>query len=198
MSFLSRRCHATKLESSTRSSDCRLIRLQAGCACASPHPPWPNISPCHPSLLLLWCAPGPLFHQLPQLRAFLRELRPVIGSAGLTAALAAADELQALGQLLVAWGVPQEQLLLEPLLTPQAEYFSGPLFQVLLQSHTHHGDGVIHTSAVAAGGRYDALLRSLWSPAAAALMPAPGAGVYGHVCDGVGWGLLPVQPTREV
>lgn len=57
--------------------------------------------------------------------------------------------------------------------------FCPPLFvlQVLLQSHSHHhAYSVIHTSAVAAGGRYDALLRSLWSPAAATLMPAPGAG----------------------
>jgi histidyl-tRNA synthetase len=50
------------------------------------------------------------------------------------------------------------------------------VLQVLLQSHSHHGYNVIHTSAIAAGGRYDSLLRSLWSPAAAALMPAPGAG----------------------
>ena len=74
--------------------------------------------------------PGPLFVQLPQLKLFLRELRPLLGSAGLTAALTATEELQALAQLLVAWGVPPEQLLLEPLLTPQAEYHSGPLFQV--------------------------------------------------------------------
>jgi histidyl-tRNA synthetase len=46
--------------------------------------------------------------------------------------------------------------------------------QVLLQSTPTHS-GAMYTSAVAAGGRYDALLRSLWSPAAATLMPAPGA-----------------------
>jgi hypothetical protein len=85
------------------------------------------VSRCRQCMLQL---PGPLFAQLPQLRAFLRELRPLLGSSGLAAALAAADDLQALGQLLVAWGVPPEALLLEPLLTPQAEYFSGTLFQV--------------------------------------------------------------------
>jgi histidyl-tRNA synthetase len=46
--------------------------------------------------------------------------------------------------------------------------------QVLLQSpHSH--SGIILTSAVAAGGRYDGLLKSLWSPAASALMPPPAA-----------------------
>lgn len=35
--------------------------------------------------------------------------------------------------------------------------------------------GTMYTSAVAAGGRYDGLLKSLWSPAAATIMPAPGA-----------------------
>lgn len=73
---------------------------------------------------------GPLFSQLSSLRSFLRELRPLLGSAGTTAALTAVDELQALGQLLLDWGVARDQLLLEPLLTPQAEYFSGTLFQV--------------------------------------------------------------------
>jgi hypothetical protein len=75
------------------------------------------------------CA-GPLFSQLPALRAFIRELRPQLGSTGTTAALTACDELQALGQLLLDWGVGRDQLLLEPLLTPHAEYFSGALFQV--------------------------------------------------------------------
>lgn len=46
--------------------------------------------------------------------------------------------------------------------------------QVLLQSSPSKS-GAIHTLAVAAGGRYDGLLRSLWSPAAASLMPPPGA-----------------------
>lgn len=90
---------------------------------------------CSPTLklksqrLLLWPA-GPLFSQLPSLRAFLRELKPLLGSAGTAAALSAVDDLQALGQLLLDWGVHRDQLLLEPLLTPQAEYFSGTLFQV--------------------------------------------------------------------
>lgn len=76
-----------------------------------------------------------MFSQLASLRSFIRELRPLLGSASTTAALAAADELQALGQLLVAWGVHKEQLLLEPLLTPQAEHFSGVLFQVCVCVH---------------------------------------------------------------
>jgi hypothetical protein len=85
------------------------------------------VSRCRQCVLQL---PGPLFAQLPALRAFLRQLRPLLGGAGLSAALSAADELQVLAQLLVAWGLQPEALLLEPLLTPQAEYFSGSLFQV--------------------------------------------------------------------
>jgi hypothetical protein len=41
-----------------------------------------------------------------------------------------ADELAAVGQLLLAWGVSPEQLMLEPLLTPHTDHFGGPLFQV--------------------------------------------------------------------
>lgn len=52
---------------------------------------------------------------------------------------------------------------------------------VPVQSHAHHGYSVVQTSAVAAGGRYDALLRNLWSPAAAAVMPAPGVGKQGEL-----------------
>jgi hypothetical protein len=71
-----------------------------------------------------------LFSQLPVLRSFLRELKPQLGSAAVSAALAAAEELAELGKLLQAWGVAPGQLLLEPLLTPHSEHFSGVLFQV--------------------------------------------------------------------
>lgn len=64
------------------------------------------------------------------LRSFLHELRPQLGSGGLAAALSAVDELAALGQLLVDWGLAAEHILLEPLLTPPSEYFGGVLFQV--------------------------------------------------------------------
>jgi hypothetical protein len=73
---------------------------------------------------------GPLFSQLPVLRCFLRELKPQLGSAAVSAALAAAEELAELGKLLQAWGLAPGQLLLEPLLTPHSEHFSGVLFQV--------------------------------------------------------------------
>lgn len=73
---------------------------------------------------------GPLSSQLPLLRSFLRELKPQLGSAAVAAALAATEELAALGELLQAWGLAPGQLLLEPLLTPHSEHFSGVLFQV--------------------------------------------------------------------
>jgi hypothetical protein len=91
------------------------------------------VLPLPPRVPFLLARPaGPLFSHLPSLRAFLRELKPLLGSAGTAAALSAVDDLQALGQLLLDWGVHRDQLLLEPLLTPQAEYFSGTLFQVSL------------------------------------------------------------------
>lgn len=107
---------------------------------------------------------GPLFSQLSSLRSFLRELRPLLGSVGTTAALTAVDELQALGQLLVDWGVHREQLLLEPLLTPQAEYFSGTLFQASSNGW----------------GSSDALLRL--SPAAAMSQAASGTVLSTSIC----------------
>lgn len=66
------------------------------------------------------------------LRSFLHELRPQLGSAGLATASAAVDELAELGRLLVDWGLPPEQTVLEPLLTPSSEYLGGVLFQVSL------------------------------------------------------------------
>jgi hypothetical protein len=83
-----------------------------------------------PSYACLALLAGPLFSQLPVLRSFLRELKPQLGSAAVSAALAATEELAELGQLLKAWGLAPGQLLLEPLLTPHSEHFSGVLFQV--------------------------------------------------------------------
>lgn len=76
---------------------------------------------------------GPLFSQLSALRSFLRELKPQLGS--ISSVLAAVDELAELGRLLQAWGLAPEQIMLEPLLTPQAEHFGGTLFQVRWYKH---------------------------------------------------------------
>ncbi|KAI8469455.1 MAG: hypothetical protein J3K34DRAFT_459347 [Monoraphidium minutum] len=133
--------------------------------------------------------PGRLRDALPRLRSFLRDAAPPKGAAaaargsggggaaaaaargpGAAAWGAAADELAALGAHLAVWGLSDVQVLLDPLIAPLGDYFSGVLFQVHLVSLA---TGM--SSQVAAGGRYDALLRSLWSPAALALGPPPGA-----------------------
>ncbi|KAF8070961.1 GCN2 [Scenedesmus sp. PABB004] len=170
------------------------------------------VSRCRQCVLKL---PGPVASQLGALRAFLRELKPQLGSAGLAAALGAAEELGELARLLVAWGLAPDQLLLEPLLPPQSEHFGGAVFQARARSAAQRTSGVaarrrcacssrapdasvappraaprhvpqvllqsppsaagtVCTNAVAAGGRYDGLLRSLWSPAASAVLPPPG------------------------
>lgn len=74
--------------------------------------------------------------------------------------LACLDELASLLPYLADWGVPGQQqlLLIDPLVAPPADYFSGLLFQLhLVQPST----GVC--SVVAVGGRYDALLKSTWA-----------------------------------
>lgn len=62
--------------------------------------------------------------------------------------LACLDELQALLPHLEAWGLPSAQLVVDPLVPPHAEYFSGPLFQF---HSLQEASGA--TSVVAVGGR---------------------------------------------
>ncbi|PSC69649.1 putative serine threonine-kinase GCN2 isoform B [Micractinium conductrix] len=80
------------------------------------------------------------------------------GRPSSAAALACLDELQQLLQYLQAWGVPQGALLVDPLLAPHSDAFSGSLFQChLVQGSTGS------TAVVAAGGRYDSLLKAAWA-----------------------------------
>ncbi len=58
--------------------------------------------------------------------------------------------LSALAAPVLAWGVPQASLLVDPLLAPHSEAFSGALFQC----HLVQGDTGA-TAVVAAGGRCD-------------------------------------------
>ena len=58
--------------------------------------------------------------------------------------------------LLKAWGVPAHRIVLDPLLHPPSDYFSGLLCQFYLIESTGH------SSVVAVGGRYDALLKMAW------------------------------------
>ncbi|PNH06312.1 putative serine/threonine-protein kinase [Tetrabaena socialis] len=121
-------------------------------------------------------------------------------SSSLSAALCSAlDEVAALLQLLDVWGIPASQVVLDPLMAPTAEYYSGITFQVHLlglPAAPGQGGGVAGAGAAAApashlhlhphalpaaplapglvavGGRYDALLRALWGPAHAAVQHA--------------------------
>lgn len=80
-----------------------------------------------------------------------------------TSLLVALEEVAAVSQLLELWGVPQGQVVLDPLISPAAEYYSGVIFQVHLlglPGHVNggyggaHGHGHVygHGGAGAAGG----------------------------------------------
>jgi serine/threonine protein kinase/histidyl-tRNA synthetase len=87
------------------------------------------------------------------------------------------SEIQAVLPLLTAWGIPASRLVIDPLLPPQADYYSGLLFEVHL---VHESSG--SSTVIAAGGRYDALLRASWARQAAVaglIGPLPGAPVGG-------------------
>ncbi|KAK9906778.1 hypothetical protein WJX75_007809 [Coccomyxa subellipsoidea] len=68
-----------------------------------------------------------------------------------------------------AWGLPGAQVVVDPLLRPHADYYSGVVFQVHL---VQLGTGA--SSLLAVGGRYDGLLKSLWPPAMGTPMGAVG------------------------
>ncbi|KAK9811583.1 hypothetical protein WJX72_006503 [[Myrmecia] bisecta] len=104
--------------------------------------------------------PGVADAALHRLRAKLEA-----GGRGLPPAIAAClEELQMLVSHLRTWGLSSGTLVVDPLLRPHTDYFSGVVFQVhLLQPDTGS------TSLLAVGGRYDGLLKSLWSPAAASV-----------------------------
>ncbi|KAG2496142.1 hypothetical protein HYH03_005744 [Edaphochlamys debaryana] len=105
------------------------------------------------------------------------------------AVVAALEELAVVMGLLELWGFPGSQVVLDPLMSPAAEYYSGVIFQVHLLglpaaagplgggglgagTGTAAGPGGLHAAKphaplspgmVAVGGRYDALLRALWA-----------------------------------
>ncbi|GIM05041.1 hypothetical protein Vretimale_9508, partial [Volvox reticuliferus] len=131
-----------------------------------------------------------------------------VSSLSSTLALAM-EEVAMVVQLLDVWGVAASQVVLDPLMSPTAEYYSGVFFQVHLlglpaapgqqgagSSGVSSGSiplGLPHgalaaqrqlarsTSAgmVAVGGRYDALLRALWVTSAAATA-TPGQHPHAH------------------
>ncbi|GIL65935.1 hypothetical protein Vafri_19563, partial [Volvox africanus] len=114
----------------------------------------------------------------------------------------AMEEVAMVVQLLDVWGVPTGQVVLDPLMSPAAEYYSGVFFQVHLlglpaaPGQQGPGSGGISSGStplallhgalaaqrqvarpasagmVAVGGRYDALLRALWVTSTAATASA--------------------------
>jgi translation initiation factor 2-alpha kinase 4 len=99
------------------------------------------------------------------------------GSGGGAAVPLWLSEIQAALPLLTVWGIPSHRLVIDPLLPPQADYYSGLLFEVHL---VHESTG--SSTVVSAGGRYDALLRASWARQAAVaglLGPLPGAPLGG-------------------
>jgi len=87
------------------------------------------------------------------------------------------SEIQAVLPLVTAWGLPAHRLVIDPVLPPQADYYSGLLFEVHL---VHESTG--SSTVISAGGRYDALLRASWArqaAVAALIVPLPGAPLGG-------------------
>ena len=68
------------------------------------------------------------------------------------------EELKSLYSFLDSFGVPNTHVVLDPLLSPQEDYFSGILFELHLVDDM---DG--SSTLVAAGGRFDALIRASWA-----------------------------------
>lgn len=67
------------------------------------------------------------------------------------------DELTTLFSFLNTFGVPSSKIALDPFVSPQ-EYFSGILFEIHSLDHT---DG--SSTMLAAGGRFDSLIREAWA-----------------------------------
>eukprot|EP00899_Mesostigma_viride_P013262 jgi/Mesvir1/21937/Mv12105-RA.1 len=89
---------------------------------------------------------------------------------------AALDELHGIASHLATWGVPAENVTVEPLMPPHEGYYSGVLVQVHVQRDPHAA-----TECIAIGGRYDDLIARMW-PVEAAFPGRP----VGDVPGGVG------------
>eukprot|EP00798_Chlamydomonas_sp_ICE-L_P001600 gene1601-32989_t len=100
--------------------------------------------------------PGEAFASIDKLRSYFKEA--LRGSPKLQAtANAALDEVLMVARYLVnSWGLPPSSVIVDPLLTPHAEYFGGCLFQVHLLVPATGSSNV-----VAVGGRCDALVHLL-------------------------------------
>jgi translation initiation factor 2-alpha kinase 4 len=79
--------------------------------------------------------------------------------------------LATLRSALAACGIAGERVLVDPLLAPSADYVSGAAFSVFAPTSS----SAHHPSLLAAGGRYDRLLRAEWAAAGASPAAAPGA-----------------------
>ncbi|KAL0052345.1 hypothetical protein WJX82_000639 [Trebouxia sp. C0006] len=83
----------------------------------------------------------------------------------------ALDDLQTLISYLHAWGIANNDVILEPLLRPHNQHYSGAIFQVHLVDKAETGV----TSLVAVGGRYDGLMKAVWQQAGVTSSPPPAA-----------------------
>ena len=80
-------------------------------------------------------------------------------------------DLQYLLPLLSAWGIPATRTVIDPLAPPLSDYHTAVVFEI----HLVQEDSGASTM-IAAGGRYDALLRACWAQQAAASGLVPGGG----------------------
>lgn len=104
----------------------------------------------------------------------LPRLRGALHAAAGSRTAAALDSLAAAASLLSALGVEASCVTVAPLLAPCEPYFSGLFFELHAQPRAAPQGGP--SRVVAAGGRYDALLASVWPCAGDAAAP-PAVGV---------------------
>ncbi|KAL6780346.1 hypothetical protein ACKKBF_B13520 [Auxenochlorella protothecoides x Auxenochlorella symbiontica] len=152
---------------------------------------------CRQLLLLGSGEPEPALHWL---RATLGHLAPPGAPGTNIGAPAPLDDLAALLTALADCGVPGGCVVVDPLIPPHADYFTGPLLQWHLVA-----PGTGAAAMVGVAGRYDRLLRAAWARRAAdpdVAHPPPQLGGVGATlnverlaavaaADGAGAGALP-------
>ncbi|GMH33793.1 hypothetical protein BSKO_01627 [Bryopsis sp. KO-2023] len=108
---------------------------------------------------------------LPQLRSALLSEGQSVVRPGVALCL---EELETLISLLSVWNLQPDQVVVEPLMKPEAEYYSGVFFQIHM-SQPSSGTNIL----VGIGGRYDKLLNRLWASRGQASGVGCGVGAVG-------------------
>ncbi|KAF5838605.1 hypothetical protein DUNSADRAFT_2513, partial [Dunaliella salina] len=115
----------------------------------------------------LMVLPGPLLPSLDRTSAFIKDwqgraINHPASMAAASRAAAALAELQLLARYLSLLSIPSTCLILDPLMPMPEAYFSHTYFTVHVRLPHTSAPHATHSMMVAAGGRYDSLVRSCW------------------------------------